>query len=104
MEYRVTIDIPSADEAFALPIFEALMRAHPEVGPVMDLQLPDGPTSFLMGLDAKNSLAASSAILTIFREAVATCGKSDAAEASVIDLHAEVAPADELEEPRLQTA
>jgi hypothetical protein len=26
---------------FWVPIFEALVSAHPEVGPVMDLKLPD---------------------------------------------------------------
>jgi hypothetical protein len=104
MEYWVTIAIPAADEAFAVPIFEALIDEHPEVGPVMDLQLPDGPTSFVMGFDAPNPLTASGEILEIFRGAVTSCGKVDAPEASIVDLHAELAPEEELDEPELQTA
>jgi hypothetical protein len=104
MEYWVTIAIPAADQAFALAILDALERGHPDVGPVMDLRLPDGPTSFVMGCDASDPVAASSAILGIFREALISCAKADAPEASIIDLHAEVAPSEELEEPELQTA
>lgn len=102
MEYWVTIDIPASDEAFGVALFEELISSHPEVGPVMDLQRPAGPTSFVMGVDAPDSLAASSTALRIFREAVATCGYTDADEASVVDLHAEVAPQEESDAPALQ--
>jgi hypothetical protein len=104
MEYWVTIAIPAADESFAAPILEALDGTHPEVGAVMDLRLPDGPTSFVMRVDAPDPVAASSLVLKVFREALVSCAKSDAPEASIIDLHAEVAPDEELEEPKLQTA
>jgi hypothetical protein len=104
MEYWVTIDVPASDNAFGVSIFEELMSSHPEVGPVMDLQLPSGPTSFVMGVEAPNSLAASSTALSVFREAIANCGHADAEEASVIDLHAELAPDEERDTPELQTA
>jgi hypothetical protein len=57
-----------------------------------------------MSVDAPNPLAASGEILEIFRNAVARCGTADAPEASIVDLHAELAPEHESWEPELQTA
>jgi hypothetical protein len=105
MEHRVTIAIPEADERLAAPIFEAMMREHPEVGPVMDLQFPDGPTTFLMALDAADPHAAILTVVDHFRAAVGSSGVSEMANTTIVDLHAERVPDSELEDrTEFQTA
>jgi hypothetical protein len=104
MEHWVTITISESDEAFTMPIFDALVDQHPEVGPVMDRAAPDGPTHYTMGLDAGDAHDASAMAVDMFRRALNSCGAVDAAGTRIIDLHAEVAPGDERPESELQTA
>jgi hypothetical protein len=105
MEYRVTIAIPESNERLTVPIFEALLKESPEVGPVMDYAMPDGPTHYTMGLDTADAHAASEAVVDIFRRAVDGCPAAHGADVTIIDLHAERVPDWELEESsELQTA
>jgi hypothetical protein len=104
MEHWVTITIPEADEAFTLPIFDAVMALHPTTDPVMDYEAPAGPTHYTLRVRAADAREASAAAGEIFREALARCGRSDAAEARIIDLHAELAGDDERPSTELQSA
>jgi hypothetical protein len=104
MEYRVTIAIPTADESHSETIYEALARHRPEAGPVMDIDREQARTSFVLGLEAEDPLAASAAAVEMFREASVLAATGDAEPTKVIDLHAELAQDDELPRSELQTA
>jgi hypothetical protein len=99
MEHWVTITIPELDEARTLSIFDALVRQQPNVAPVMDRALPSGPTHYTLGLDADDAPSASTAAVAIFRNAVEALGVTDARATTIVNLHAELAPEPELEEP-----
>jgi hypothetical protein len=105
MEYRVTIAIPEANEELVTGIFDALLAAAPEMGPVMGETLPDGPTEYVVALDAADVLPACSAAIRVFRSALANSDAARAADTSIVDLHAARVPDSELQErPELQTA
>ncbi|MEA2441709.1 MAG: hypothetical protein QOH76_3133 [Thermoleophilaceae bacterium] len=105
MEYRVTIAIPETNEESVTAIFDALVVTAPDMGPVMGQGLPDGPTDFVLGLDAVDVLPACSAAVAVFHSAVSSCDAARAADTTIIDLHAERVPDWELQEhPELQTA
>jgi hypothetical protein len=104
MEYWVTIAIPNAEETLAESILEALTRKNPETCAVMDLELASGRTSFVLGIEADNPLAASSAGVEIFAEALTGAGAHSSDMVEIIDLHAEPGPDDELPRSELQTA
>jgi hypothetical protein len=105
MEYRVTIAISEADEAVLMAIFDSLARVAPEMGPVMGENLPDGPSEYLLALDAADVLGACINAVEVFRSVVAHCRAAHAADTAIVDLHAERVPDWELQErPELQTA
>jgi hypothetical protein len=105
MEYRVTIAISEADEAPLMAILDSLERAVPEMGPVMGENLADGPTEYLLALDAVDALAACVEAVGVFRSSIAGCDTVAAADTVIVDLHAERVPDWELQErSELQTA
>ena len=105
MEYRVTIAIPEINEDVLTAIFDALLAAAPEMGPVMGETLPDGPTEYVLGLDSADVLPACSAAIDVFRSAVANCDTARPVDAAIVGLHAERVPDRELQEPtELQSA
>ena len=105
MEYRVTIAISEANEDVVTAIFDSLLAAAPEMGPVMGETLPDGPTDYVLGLDAADVLPACSAAVDTFRSVVADCAAARTADMAIVDLHAERVPDWELQErAELQTA
>jgi hypothetical protein len=104
MEYRVTMAISEANEGVVTAIFDALLAAAPEMGPVMGEALPDGPTEYMLGLDATDVLSACTSAIRVFRAAVADAGAVRADDAAIIDVHAERVPDWELQQrPELQT-
>jgi hypothetical protein len=93
MEYRVT-----------MAIFDALLDVAPEMRPVMGETLPNGPTEYVLGLDADDVLSACTAAIGVFRSAVLDCDFARAADAAIIDVHAERVPDWELQQrSELQT-
>jgi hypothetical protein len=105
MEYRVTIAISEANADVVTAIFDALLTTAPAMGPVMGETLPDGPTDYVLGLDAADVLPACSAAISVFRSALASCDAASAADSAIVGLHAERVPDSELQErPELQTA
>jgi hypothetical protein len=104
MEYWVTIAIPNVEEAVAESVFEALTRKNPETRAVMDIELGSGRTTFVLGIEADDPLAASSVGVEVFGEALAGAGADRPPSVNIIDLHAELAPDDELPRSELQTA
>jgi hypothetical protein len=105
MEYRVTIAISEANEDVVTAIFDALLAAAPEMGPVMGEAIPDGPTDYVLGLEATDVLPACSAAISVFRSAVANCAAARTADTTIVDLHAERVPDRELQDwPELETA
>src|SRR3954451_17912359 len=74
MEYWVTIAIPNVEEALAEAIFEALIHEDAESGAVMDIELASGRTTFVLGIEADDPLAASSVGVEVFGEALAGAG------------------------------
>jgi hypothetical protein len=105
MEHRVTIAIPETTEDVVAAIFDALLAAAPDTGLVMGQALPDGPTDYVLGLEAVDALAACTAAVTVFRAAVSLCDAAGAADSVIIGLHAERVPDWELQErTELQTA
>ena len=105
MEYRVTMAISEANEDVVTAIFDSLLEAAPEMGPVMGETLPNGPTEYVLGLDAVDVLPACSAAISVFRSAVTNCHAARVADTSIVDLHAERVPDWELQErAELQTA
>ena len=98
MEHWVTITIPESAENFTMPIFDALVAAHPEAGAVMDHAAADGPTHYTVSVDADDAQRASAVAGAMFQAALSTCRAAGAGGARIIDLHAEVAP-DEGERP-----
>jgi hypothetical protein len=105
MEHMVTIAIPEMNEDVVLAIFDALLAGAPDAGTVMGQKLPDGPTDYMLGLDAVDAHAASEGVVDIFRRAVDGCPAARGADVTIIDLHAERVPDWELEESsELQTA
>jgi hypothetical protein len=104
MEYWVTIAIPNAEEALAESILAALTRKNPDTGAVMDLELASGRTSFVLGIEADDPLAASSVGVEVFGKALAVAGANRTDRVKIIDIHTEVGPDDELPMSELQTA
>jgi hypothetical protein len=101
----VTIAIPEANEERVTGIFDALLASAPDMGPVMGETLPDGPTEYVLGVDAPDVLPAGSAAIRVFRWALANCDGAREADTSIIDLHAERVPDWELQErAEVQTA
>jgi hypothetical protein len=105
MEYRVTIAIAEIDEDVVTAIFDALLVSAPESGPVMGRARPEGPTDYVLGLEADDAPAASMAAVEAFGSAVAGCESARSADATIVALHAERVPDRELDKrPELQTA
>jgi hypothetical protein len=105
MEYRVTIAVAESVEDTVVGIFDALTTAAPDLGPVMGETFPDGPTEYVLGLDATDALVACVSAVDIFRSAVASCASACGADTSIVDLRAERVPDWELQERTdLQTA
>lgn len=104
MEYRVTMAIAEGNEDLVTAVFDALLAAAPEMGPVMDETLPDGPTRYVLALDATDVLSACAAAIRVFRAAAADAGLVRTHDAAIIDVHAERVPDWELQQrPELQT-